>query len=110
MRRNIIYKGLIIILLFGLLQPVLTRADDAPAPVSPVRAALEQARELVRAGDRDEAVSVLQSLADGGFTAVGVIEGDAVLSTLTGDPSFDSLVMVRVSVQGVLGGVPGRGT
>lgn len=67
--------------------------STAPAPsVSPAAAALEQAREHVRSGDEDAAIAVLNGLAQGGFTAVNAIVGDAELNTLAGVPDYDALV------------------
>ena len=67
--------------------------DDAPQPpVAPVQAALESARESVREGDVEAAIEILESLAANGFPAVGVITGDAELSSLKGNAEFDALV------------------
>ncbi len=66
--------------------------------VSPARAALDEARELADAGDPDGAVEVLEQLHEGGFTAVQVITGDAVLAQLEGNPGFDALV-AKMNVQ-----------
>jgi hypothetical protein len=65
----------------------------------PLRVALERARVLTLAHETDKAVAVLQSVADGGFTAVGFITGDPILSTLAGKPAYDGLVaaMARVA-------------
>ena len=72
----------------------VVRAEELPeAPaVSPARAALNSARDLVAAGNSDEAMKVLQELAESGFTAVSVITGDSTLSGLAGRPDFDELV------------------
>ena len=66
-------------------------AEELPeAPVvSPARTALNSARDLVAVGKSDEAMKVLQELADSGFTAVSVITGDSTLSALAGRPDFD---------------------
>lgn len=53
---------------------------------------LEEARQLARTGDADSAVEVLERLHAGGFSAVGIIEGDEALATLAGVPEFDALV------------------
>ena len=85
------YKVLILFIT-PLAAPAYAQTDEAPAPVSPVQAALESARESVRQGDTDAAVETLESLAAAGFTAVGVITGDAELATLAGTEGFDALV------------------
>ena len=87
-----LYKILIISIFFIPLFAQAQTDDPAPAPVSPVRAALEQARQSAREGDADAAVDKLQALSDGGFTAVGVITSDVDLMTLQGHAGFDSLV------------------
>jgi len=74
----------------------LQRAADEG--VSPVRVGLELARLDVRSGAPDTAVTGLRQLADNGFTAVGLITGDDVLSSLAGRPDFDALV-TELSVQ-----------
>lgn len=66
--------------------------------ISPVRVGLERARLDVRSGAADAAVAGLRRLADNGFTAVGLVTGDDVLSTLAGRPDFDALV-AELSVQ-----------
>lgn len=68
----------------------LQRAAEEGA--SPVRVGLEQARLDIRSGAADAAVIGLRQLADSGFTAVGLITGDDVLSSLAGRPDFDALV------------------
>ncbi|NNC77807.1 MAG: hypothetical protein HKN77_07575 [Woeseiaceae bacterium] len=60
--------------------------------MSPVTAALEQARQHVRNGDSNAAVSVLTGLAQGGFTAVNAIALDAELNLLAGVPEYDALI------------------
>ena len=70
----------------------LPQDAEEPAAVSPVRAALEQARQQVRDGDREAAIEVLEGLHAGGFNAVAVITGDKVLKTLAGMPAFDALI------------------
>jgi hypothetical protein len=64
----------------------------------PVRVAFERARLLTLGGDAEKAVSVLQSLAGSGFTAVGFITGDPILSTLAGNPGYDSMVAEMAKV------------
>jgi hypothetical protein len=59
---------------------------------SAARIGLERARLAVLEDDAAAAVQQLQSLADGGFTAVGMITGDPLLSSLAGRPDFDTLV------------------
>lgn len=80
--------------------PVLAYAQDdpAPAPVNPLRAAFEDARQSVRDGDADAAVEKLQAIADGGFTAVSVITGNAEFASLEGHPGYDALI-TAMSVQ-----------
>ena len=58
----------------------------------PVRIAFERARLQVLGNERDEAVATLQSIADGGFAAVGFVTGDPILNTLAGIPAYDGLV------------------
>jgi len=87
------YTKLLIILSLSTLSIVALAQDAAQTePVSPIRAALEQARQDVRDGDREAAIDVLEGLHEGGFNAVGVITGDEDLATLTGMPAFDALV------------------
>ena len=86
-----INKLLIMLILFS--PSAVLAQDEAPAaPVSPIRAALNNAREAARANDPETAVAKLQKMADAGFTSVGVITGDADLSALAGHPAFDKLV------------------
>ncbi|MBT8080860.1 MAG: hypothetical protein KJO56_00390 [Gammaproteobacteria bacterium] len=59
---------------------------------SPVRIAFERARIETLSDDRDAAVAELQALADNGFSGLGFITGDPILSTLEGHPAFDVLV------------------
>lgn len=59
---------------------------------SPLRIGLERARLSVLLEDPAGAVEQLQSIVAGGFTAVQVITGDPVLSSLTGDAGFYALV------------------
>lgn len=85
------FHKLLILMFLSLLLTEAQGQGTAPA-VSPVSAALELAKQHVRDGDKTAAVDVLQGLADGGFTAVGVITGDAELATLSGVPAFDEIV------------------
>lgn len=67
--------------------------DEAEAvQYSPPRIGLERARLSVLGDDPAAAVRQLQALADGGFTAVGVMTNDPLLSSLAGRPDFDALV------------------
>ncbi len=82
---------LLILLTLGV--SVLARAQTPePAPVSPLQATLDRAREAARSDNADAAVAELQNMADAGFTSVGVIIGDADLSMLAGDAGYDKLV------------------
>ena len=85
-------KLLIIISLIAFSVLALAQDAEEPAPVSPVRAALEQARQNVRDGDNEAAIEVLEGLHEGGFNAVPVITGDGDLKTLAGIPAFDALI------------------
>lgn len=71
-------------------EDALTRATELG--LSPVRAGLERARILVASDDRDGAVLQLEALAGNGFSAVGLLTGDALLGTLAGHAGFDTLV------------------
>ena len=86
-----ITKLLIILMLST---PILLQAqDDAPAaPVSPLQAALSNAREAARANDPDAAVAELQKMVDGGFTNVAFITSDTDIATLTGHPAYDKMI------------------
>lgn len=84
------YNYLIVLLL--ILTSLSAQAQDPAPAVSPAAAALEEAREYVRADDADAAIGVLEGLAANGFTAVSAISADPVLSTLAGIETFDSLV------------------
>ena len=59
---------------------------------APVRINFERARLNVLADDREGAVSELEAVAASGFTAVGFITGDPLLSRLEGDSGYDALV------------------
>lgn len=85
-------KLLIIITLMMFSVCALAQDAEETAPVSPVRAALEQARQNVRDGDNGAAIEVLKALQQGGFNAAPVITGDEVLKTLAGVPEFDALI------------------
>lgn len=86
------YKLLIIIILMMPISELPAQTSDTSPAVSPVRAALDQARQHVRDGNNEAAIEGLQVLAEGGFTAVGVITGDAELAQLSGITAFDQLV------------------
>jgi len=93
------FHKLLILMFLMLAATGLQAQDTAAAPtISPLRAALDQARQHVRDGDKTAAVEVLQGLADGGFTAVGVITGDAELATLDGVDAYDDLVAAMSKV------------
>lgn len=66
--------------------------EAAEAGLSPPRLALERARLAVAGGAHDDALTELERLAASGFTAVTVISGDPVLSSLAGDPQYDDLI------------------
>lgn len=59
---------------------------------SPVRVSFERARLSVLAGEGDAAVEELESIASSGFTAVNLITGDALLSTLQGHAGYEAVV------------------
>lgn len=60
--------------------------------LAPFRVGLERARQLVLGSDRGGALAALQALLDGGFTAVDAIRLDPLLSRLSDDPAYDSLI------------------
>lgn len=70
------------------------RALDKAAMLeySPIRVGLERARLDVLDESPKAAIAELQSLAGKGFTAVGMVTADPLLSSLSGQPAFDSLV------------------
>lgn len=59
---------------------------------SAVLVGLERARLAVLENDPTSAISTLQALADGGFTAVGMVADDPLLSSLAGREQYDSLL------------------
>ncbi len=59
---------------------------------SPIRIGIERARLSALAGEPDAAVAELQAIAAQGFTAVGVITADPLLSALSGHAGYDALV------------------
>ena len=60
--------------------------------VSPVRVGLERARLNTLANEPEQAVAELQAVADSGFTTVGIITNDSILSTLAGNSAYDAIV------------------
>ncbi len=82
------YKLLIILILS--VQSLAQAQDDAPA--SPLRAAMNNAREAARANDPESAVAELQKLVDAGFAGVALITGDTDLATLAGHQGYDKLI------------------
>ena len=85
------YKVLIFIVLLVSFSAA-AQDDAAPAPVSPLQAALDNAREAARNDDVETAVGELQKMYDAGFTTVAVIIGDSDLSQLAGNAAYDDLV------------------
>ena len=83
------FKILIYIILIF---PLVAFSQDEATSVSPVRAAIDEARKLADDGDAAGAVAVLQGLADTGFTAVGVIQNDEVLGQLEGNEDYEALI------------------
>lgn len=65
---------------------------------APIRVQLESAKQLLVAGDDDEAVAKLREAYAAGFTAVTVLTSDPLLSGLAGNPGFDAL-LAEMSVQ-----------
>ncbi len=59
---------------------------------SPIRINFEKARLHALSSDADQAVAALEAIAESGFTAVGIIKGDSVLSGLAGHPGYDKLI------------------
>jgi len=59
---------------------------------SPIRINFERARLHVAAGDRAAAVAEVEALAESGFTSVGYIVNDPILSTLGGEAGYDAAV------------------
>lgn len=87
-----LYKSIISLVFLCLFWAAFAEEAADPPAVSPIRAALEQARQHARDGETDAAISVLRNLYEGGFTAVGVITNDEVLSKLSGIAAYDDLV------------------
>jgi hypothetical protein len=65
---------------------------------APIRVQLEHATQLVVAGDNEAAVDQLRDIYASGFTAAGLITGNAVLARMTGFEAFDELI-AAMSVQ-----------
>jgi hypothetical protein len=59
---------------------------------SPLRLSFERARLHILTGKKDDAVTELESAAAAGFTSVGFITNDPILSTLDGQAGYDKLV------------------
>jgi len=68
----------------------LERAEQLE--LSPIRIGLERARLDVVNDDHSAAVAQLKTLFDGGFTAVGIINNDSVLSSMAGNADYDRLI------------------
>jgi len=66
--------------------------------MSPIRIGVEKSRILVSGGDSAAATEELDALLASGFTSVGIITGDPVLSSMAGQAAYDDLVH-RMSVQ-----------
>ena len=59
---------------------------------APLRVSFERARVHTVAGDQDAATAELRSIADSGFSAVGFVVNDAILSTLAGNEVYEAIV------------------
>ncbi|MDJ0712197.1 MAG: hypothetical protein QNJ14_17540 [Woeseiaceae bacterium] len=59
---------------------------------SAIRVNFEKARLHAAGGNTNSAVAALEAIAASGFTAVGIIEGDPVLATLSGNADYDKLI------------------
>jgi hypothetical protein len=59
---------------------------------SPVRIGFERARLHTLVADHDLAIAELEAIAATGFTSVGLIVNDPILSTLAGDERYDRIV------------------
>jgi hypothetical protein len=64
----------------------------ASASFSPVRVVVERSRQNVAAGQRDEAVALLQGIFDQGFAAVSVLVNDPVIHSMQGYSPYDALI------------------
>ena len=67
-------------------------AEAEALEYSPLRIGFERARLDVLVDKPEAAVAELRAIADGGFTAVGFIENDPILTKLAGNAAFDELV------------------
>lgn len=84
----------LIISCFMFLNVAVAQEDEATTsapPVSPVQQGIERARIAASAGDQAGAVSELDTLFQGGFTAIGFVMSDPDLASLAGYPPFDEL-------------------
>lgn len=86
------YKLLKILMLSLLLSNALADEPAPPQPLSPVQAALAEARAAVAEGRSNDAIATLERLFSGGFTAVHVLTNDDALASLAGTPAYDELV------------------
>lgn len=68
----------------------LEKADEGG--FAPLRISFERARLLTLSGDAVKAVAELEAVAATGFTGLGFITGDPILSTLAGQAQYDRLV------------------
>jgi len=59
---------------------------------SPIRINFERARLHTLADERDKAVAAVEAIAASGFTSVGYIVNDPILSTLKGESGYDTAV------------------
>jgi hypothetical protein len=59
---------------------------------SPIRLSFERARLSTLEGDFDEAVGYVTAIAETGFTSVGYIVNDPILSSLEGQAGYDEVV------------------
>jgi len=59
---------------------------------SPIRINFERARLYIAAGDRAAAAAEVEAMAESGFTGVGYIVNDPILSTLEGEAGYDAAV------------------
>ena len=60
--------------------------------IAPVRIGFERARLHVLANEADKAVAEIENIAASGFTSVGYIVNDPILSSLEGRPGYDQVV------------------
>ena len=74
----------------GKSREAIARAEDLG--FAPLRVTFEKARIAAVDGDTAVAVAELQSMVDAGFSGVGFVNQDPVLSALAGDAGFDALI------------------